>query len=187
MYEEVFRFVLGIVETQGLLRGKVVGVDSTYLRADASMKTIVRRDSGQQYDDYLKRLAQESGIDNPTAEDARRMDRTRKKKTSNADWVSKTDDDARITRLKDGRARLGYKPEHVTDLETGAILAAPVYHADVGDAASMESSLDAARENVLATVKSDCDDDEEPPAGTTLQIRKWRSSGTRATTRALCS
>lgn len=116
VYEKVFQFVLRIVDEEGLLRGKVVGVDSTYLRADASMKAIVRRDTGAQYDEYIKQLAREAGITEPTAEDARRLDRKRKKKTSNKDWMSKTDPDSRVTRLKDGRTRLGYKPEHVVDM-----------------------------------------------------------------------
>lgn len=86
VYDTLFKFVLGIVAESGLLEGKVVGVDSTYLRADASMKAITRRDSGEVYSDYIKRLAKESGIENPTIVDARRLDRKRKgKKTSNAD------------------------------------------------------------------------------------------------------
>ena len=130
VYDEVFRLVLGIVESKGLLRGKVAGVDSTYLRADASMKSIVRKDTGDDYAAYLKKLCEAQGIENPTVEDARRMDRARKgKKTSNQDWESPTDADARIVRLKDGRTRLGYKAEHVVDLETGAVVAAEVYSA----------------------------------------------------------
>src|SRR5437868_11878005 len=92
VYDQVFRLVLGIVESTGLVRGKVAGVDSTYLRADASMKTIVRKDSGDDYATYLKKLCEAEGNENPTVEDARRMDRTRKgKKTSNEDWESPTD------------------------------------------------------------------------------------------------
>lgn len=169
LYEEVFRFVLRVVEAAGLLHGKVVGVDSTYLRADASMKAIVRRDTNEKYDAYLKRLAKESGIEKPTAEDARRMDRKRKKKkTSNKNWASATDSDARIARLKDGRTRLAYKPEHVTDLESGAIVAAEVHPADVGDTASMETSLEKARENILSVTQNDDDQDGDapPPSGT---------------------
>jgi transposase len=110
VYDEVFQLVLGIVEAKGLLRGKVAGVDSTYLRADASMKSIVRKDTGSDYTTYLNKLCEAEGIDNPTVEDARRMDRARKgKKTSNKDWESPTDRDARIVRLKDGRTRLGYR------------------------------------------------------------------------------
>jgi transposase len=178
VYDEVFRHVLGIVESKGLLRGKVAGVDSTYLRADASMKTIVRKDTGDDYTTYLKKLCEAQGNEDPTVEDARRMDRKRKgKKTSNKDWESPTDADARIVRLKDGRTRLGYKAEHVVDLETGAIVAAEMYSADEADTATLRSSLEAARENVdAARVESkgddsDDDDDAPPPVAPTSEER----------------
>lgn len=167
VYDEVFRLVLGIVESKGLLRGRVAGVDSTYLRADASMKSIVRKDSGDDYTTYLKKLCEAEGVENPTVEDARRMDRKRKgKKVSNKEWESPTDAEARIVRLKDGRTRLGYKAEHVVDLETGAILAAEMYSADEADVATLRPSLEAARENVASAgndSKSDDDDDAPPP------------------------
>jgi transposase len=164
VYDEVFRLVLGIVETKGLLRGKVAGVDSTYLRADASMKTIVRKDTGDDYATYLKTLCEAQGVENPTVEDARRMDRKREgKKTSNTEWESPTDADARIVRLKDGRTRLGYKAEHVVDLDTGAIVSAELYRADESDTATLRPSLEAARE-IVAVVREEAkpDDDDEP-------------------------
>jgi transposase len=118
VYDEVFKLVLGIVEAKGVLRGKVAGVDSTYLRADASMKTIVRKDTGQSYRAYLKKLCEDQRIENPTVEDGRRIDRKRKgKRMSNKHWRSKTDADARIARLKDRRTWLAYKAEHVVDME----------------------------------------------------------------------
>ncbi len=173
VYDEVFRLVLGIVETKGLLRGKVAGVDSTYLRADASMKTIVRKRTGDDYTTYLKKLCEAQGIKNPTVEDARRMDRTRKdKKVSNKDWKSPTDADARIVKLKDGRTRLGYKAEHVVDLDTGAVVAAEVYSADETDTATLQPSLEAARKNVeAARDRHDDDDDAPPPAAPSDQPR----------------
>ena len=172
VYDAVFRLVLGIVDAKGLLRGKVAGVDSTYLRADASMKTIVRKDTGDDYATYLKKLCEAQGIENPTVEDARRMDRKREgKKTSNTEWKSPVDADARIVRLKDGRTRLGYKAEHVVDLDSGAIVAAELYRADEADTATLRPSLEVARENV-AVVRDeakpdddDHDDDAGPPAG----------------------
>jgi transposase len=176
VYEEVFRLALGIVEKKGLLRGKVAGVDSTYLRADASMKSIVRRDTGQSYQEYLKKLCQEQGIENPTVEDARRMDRKRKgKRTSNRDWKSKTDGDARVARLKDGRTRLAYKAEHVVDMQTGAVLAAEIHHADEGDTATMRANLDKARENLEAAKRDDgeergSDEDGPQPPRRTLEV-----------------
>ena len=149
VHQRAFGLILAIVNQKGLLKGRVLGVDSTYLRADASMKAIVRRDTQESYPDYVKRLAKEAGIDNPTAEDARRLDRKRKgKKTSNKDWRSTTDGDARIAKLKDGRTRLAYKPEHVVDLETGAIVGVTVHPADRADTDSVEESLEAARKNI---------------------------------------
>ena len=168
-FETMFRFVLGVVEKSGLLKGKVMGVDSTYLRADASMKAIVRRDSGEVYEDFIKRLAKEEGIPEPTVEEARRLDRKRKgKKTSNADWKSKTDEDARIARLKDGRTRLAYKSEHVVDMETGVVVAAEVYTADQCDTATLTQSLEQGRSNVeQARNDKRNDSDEEPPSAST--------------------
>lgn len=167
VYDEVFGLVLAIVDGKGLLRGRVAGVDSTYLRADASMKAIVRRDTGHSYQEYLKKLCQEQGIANPTVEDARRMDRKRKgKRTSNKEWKSKTDADARIARIKDGRTRLAYKAEHVVDMETGAVLAAEIHHADQADTSTIATNLDTARANV-DEVKNDArgSDDDGPPSG----------------------
>jgi len=152
VHQAVFALILGIVETKGLLKGRVLGVDATYLRADASMKAIVRRDTKESYPEFVTRLAAEAGVPNPTAEEARRLDRTRKgKKVSNRDWVSRTDGDARIAKLKDGRTRLAYKPEHVVDLETGALVAAVVHPADVADPASVDASLARAEANLAST------------------------------------
>lgn len=177
VHQAVFALILGIVETKGLLKGRVLGVDSTYLRADASMKAIVRRDTRESYAEFVLRLATEAGVPTPTAEDARRLDRTRKgKKTSNREWVSRTDQDARIAKLKDGRTRLAYKPEHVVDLETGAIVAAVVHGADVADPASVEASLTQAEANLQTARGGDAaaapedaaptpTEDDTPPRG----------------------
>jgi len=173
VHQAVFALILGIVESKGLLKGRVLGVDSTYLRADASMKAIVRRDTKESYLEFVTRLATEAGVPNPTAEDARRLDRKRKgKKTSNREWVSRTDHDARIAKLKDGRTRLAYKPEHVVDLETGAIVATVVHGADVADPASLDLSLERAEANLSNVAQpegsaptDDTDDDDPPPCG----------------------
>jgi transposase len=181
VYDDVFRLVLVIVEKKGLLRGKVAGVDSTYLRADASMKAIVRKDTEQSYQDYLKKLCQEQGIDNPTVDDCRRIDRKRKRKrTSNQEWKSKTDADARIARLKDGRTRLAYKAEHVVDMDTGAVLAAEIHGADSGDTSTMQENLERARQNIevaktaeVGAEKKDKDDNEPPgptPSARTIEV-----------------
>ena len=149
VHQQAFLLILSIVEQKGLLRGRVAGVDSTFLRADASMKAIVRRDTSESYPEFIKRLAEESGIKNPTEEDARRFDRSRKdKKTSNKDWKSTTDSGARIMKLKDGRTRMAYKPEHVVDLETGALVGVVVHPADQSDMATIEETLNVAQENL---------------------------------------
>jgi transposase len=169
VFETMFRLVLGVVEKSGLLKGKVMGVDSTYLRADASMKAIVRRDTAEAYQEFIKRLAKEEGIPEPTVEEARRLDRKRKgKKTSNVDWKSKTDADARIARLKDGRTRLAYKSEHVVDMDTGVVVAAEVYTADQADTTTLTESLQRGRANIeeARTEKRMDSDDEPPPANT---------------------
>ena len=175
VHQAVFALILGIVEAKGLLKGRVLGVDSTYLRADASMKAIVRRDTRESYLEFVTRLAEEAGVSTPTAEDARRLDRKRTgKKTSNREWVSRTDQDARIAKLKDGRTRLAYKPEHVVDLETGAIVAAVVHPADVADPASLEASLTQAESNLQTARRGDPEaaakdpvpkDADDPPRG----------------------
>ena len=149
VHQQAFLLILSVVEQKGLLRGRVTGVDSTFLRADASMKAIVRRDTSESYPEFIKRLAEESGIENPTEEDARRFDRSRKgKKTSNKDWKSTTDSGARIMKLKDGRTRMAYKPEHVVDLETGALVGVVVHSADRSDMATIEETLKVAQENL---------------------------------------
>lgn len=166
VHQQAFVLILGIVEQKGLLRGRVHGVDSTFLRADASMKAIVRRDTGESYPQFIKRLAEESGVEDPTEEDARRFDRSRKgKRSSNKEWESATDSGARIARLKDGRTRLAYKSEHAVDLETGAIVGVAVHSADRSDTATIEETLEVAEENVRtvhsANASEDQDDDRD--------------------------
>jgi transposase len=149
VHQKAFVLILAIVEQKGLLRGRVTGVDSTFLRADASMKAIVRRDTKESYSEFIKRLAEENGIENPTEEDARRFDQSRKgKKTSNKDWKSTTDSVARIAKIKDGRTRMAYKPEHVVDLETGAIVGVAVHQADRADTDTIEETLEVAKDNL---------------------------------------
>lgn len=141
VHEQVFARVLAIAHEKNLLRGKTVGVDSTTLEANAAMRAIVRKDTGEDYKTYLARLAKDAGIENPTDEDLRRFDRTRKKKASNEDWKSATDADSRIAKMKDGRTHLAYKAEHAVDLDSGLVLAAGVHPADQGDAATLVDSL----------------------------------------------
>jgi transposase len=130
-FEEVFRFVLNLLRERGLVRGKILGIDATTLEANAAMKSIVRKDGGEGWKDYLRQLAAAEGMENPTDEDLRRLDRRRtENKVSNQDWESPHDPDSRITKMKDGRTHLAYKAEHAVDLETEAIVAAEIQPAD---------------------------------------------------------
>ena len=150
-HEAVFTWVLTWLADHGLIKGERIGVDASTMEANAALRALVRRDSGEGYREMLRRLANESGIETPTADDLVRMDKTRKgKKLSNEDWESKSDPDARIAKMKDGRTRLGYKPEHGVDLDTGAIVAAPIHGADQGDTKTLPGTLEAAKENLEA-------------------------------------
>jgi hypothetical protein len=150
VFEAVFRFVLACGQEHGLLKGKTVAVDATFLEANAAMKSIVRRDTGENWGEYIKRLAEEEGVENPSDDDARRLDRKRKKSVSNEDWESETDPDSRIAKMKDGRTHLAYKAEHVVDLETDLVIAASVYRADHSDYDSAACTLDDANEHLAA-------------------------------------
>jgi transposase len=150
IFEAVFRFVLDCAQEQGLLKGHTVAVDATFLEANAAMKSIVRRDTGENWGEYIKRLAEEEGVENPSDDDARRLDRKRKKSVSNDEWESKTDPDSRIAKMKDGRTHLAYKAEHAVDLETDLVLAASIYRADHSDYDSAACTLDDATEHLAA-------------------------------------
>ena len=150
VFDQVFVFVLSLLEQQGLLRGKAVAIDATTLEANAAMKSIVRKDSGEDWKQYLQGLAQAEGIANPTEADLRRLDRARKdKKVSNAQWKSPTDPDSRIAKMKDGRTHLAYKAEHAVDLVSEAIVAATVTFADKSDPQSAPVTLSLAEANLV--------------------------------------
>jgi hypothetical protein len=150
IFEAVFRFVLECAQEHGLLKGKTVAVDATFLEANAAMKSIVRRDTGEGWGEYIKRLAEEEGVEDPSDEDARRLDRKRKKSVSNEEWASKTDPESRIAKMKDGRTHLAYKAEHAVDLDTDLVVAASVYRADHSDSESAANTLDDANEHLAA-------------------------------------
>jgi transposase len=151
VHDKVFTWVLKLLNERGLIKGERVGVDASTIEANAALRTIVRRDTGEGYREMLTRMAKESGIETPTAEDLIRLDRNRKGKTlSNADWQSATDPDARIAKLKDGRTHLAYKPEHAMDLDTGAVVAAEVHVADQGDTKTLAGTLASAAEHLAA-------------------------------------
>src|SRR5882672_7191382 len=149
VHESVFGWVLKLVAEQGLVKGKRIGVDASTMEANAALRTIVRREDGRTYREMLTRMAKESGIDTPTADDLVRIDRNRKgKKLSNEEWTSKTDPEAKIAKLKDGRTHLAYKPEHAVDLDTGIIVAAALHPADQGDTPTIEGTLTVAEKNL---------------------------------------
>ena len=131
-HEKVFALVLAVAQEKGLLRGKTVAVDSTTLEANAAMRSIVRKDTGEGYKEYLKRLMAEQGVENPTDDEVRRFDRKREKKGSNKEWQSPADPDSRITKMKDGTTHLAYKAEHAVDLDSGLVVAAAVYSVGEG-------------------------------------------------------
>jgi transposase len=150
VFDQVFVFVLSLLEEKGLLRGKAVAIDATTLEANAAMKSIVRKDTGEDWKEYLRGLAKAEGIENPTEEDLRRLDRGRKdKKVSNAQWESPTDRDSRIAKMKDGRTHLAYKAEHAVDLASEAIVATTVTFADKSDPQSGPVTLSLAEANLV--------------------------------------
>ena len=149
VHENVFAFVLKLADGHGLLSGKTVGVDSTLLEANAAMKSLQRRDSGDDYKQYLRKLAAEAGLENPTPEELIRFDKKRKGKTmANADWESPADPDSKIAKMKDGTTHLAYKAEHVVDLQSDLVLAAEVYPADQTDGNTVAASVLAAELNL---------------------------------------
>jgi transposase len=149
VHEQVFAFVLGIAQKKKLLRGKTVAVDATTLEANAAMKSIVRKDSGEDWKEYLKRLMAEEGIENPTDEEIRRFDKKRKKKVSHKEWESPADPDSRIAKMKDGTTHLAYKAEHTVDLDSEFVLAAAVHAADQADSATLVDSILRAQVNLV--------------------------------------
>ena len=157
--EEVFAFLLKMACDRKLIAGTQVGVDATTLEANAAMKSIVRRDTGEDWKQYLKRLMVEEKVieedDEPSDDELRRYDRSRKvKKVSNQDWKSLSDDDARIIKMKDGRTHLGYKAEHTVDFEGEFILAATVREGTIPDTATLAIAIADAQVN-LARAGSD--------------------------------
>jgi transposase len=140
-HREVFGWVLGVLADRGLVQGQRIAIDATTLEANAAMRSIVRRDTGESYNDFLGGLAKASGIETPTREDLVRLDRKRKKRTSNKDWKSPADEDARVTKMKDGRTHLAHKAEHAVDLDTGAVVAVTLQAADQGDTTTLAETL----------------------------------------------
>ena len=156
-HERVFTWVLERLAKGGLLLGKTIGIDATTLEANAAMRSIVRRDTGASYEEFLKGLAKASGIKTPTREALARLDRRRKNKASNDDWKSPSDPDAKITKMKDGRTHLAHKAEHAVDMDTGAIVAVTVQGADEGDTRTIGETLEEAEEQIAAVNEKEGD------------------------------
>src|SRR5439155_285929 len=147
-HRAVFTWVQERLVEAGLLKGKTVAIDATTLEANAAMRSIVRRVTKETYQEFLTRLAQASGIETPTRDDLARLDRKRKKKTSNKDWTNPYDPDAKVAKMKDGRTHLAHKAEHAVDLETGAIVAVTLQGADAGDTTTIVETATAAADQI---------------------------------------
>src|ERR1700726_3151074 len=158
-HQRIFRWVLERLAQGGLIKGKTIGVDSTTLEANAAMKSIVRRDTGESYNEYLKRVATAEGVDANDPSAVRRMDRKRAKKMSNQDWESPSDGEAEITKRKDGGKALAYKVENAVDMETGAIVAVTTHGGATADTATVKETVIEAGIAVAERVTA------EPPEG----------------------
>jgi len=169
VHQHVFTWVLGVLASNGLLKGKTIGVDATTLEANAALRSLVRRDDGQAYNDYLIALAKASGIETPTRTDLARLDRKRPKKGSNAEWVNSHEPDARISKMKNGATDMAHKVEHAVDMDTGAVVGISLHGGNVHDTKSVGATLDAAATNLvetrenLARERGDDDDDPDSP------------------------
>ena len=146
-HKAVFRWFVGVLGEEGLIEGQSIAIDATTLEANAAMRSIRRRDDGRRYEEYLRDLAQAEGLENPTREQLARMDRRRNKKASNQEWMSPTDADARIAKMKDGRTHLAHKAEHAVDLSSGAVVAITLQAADLGDTTTIGDTLQEAQAN----------------------------------------
>lgn len=143
-HQSVFTWVLKVVANEGLMKGNTIGIDATTLEANAALRSIVRRENGETYEEFLKKLAKEAGIETPTREQLAKMDRKRKKRMSNEEWMNPHDPDAKITKMKDGSTHLAHKAEHAVDMETGAVVAVTLQGADQGDTTTYVETLTAA-------------------------------------------
>src|ERR1700741_4943015 len=156
-HREVFGWVLGVLADRGLLKGQRIAIDATTLEANAAMRSIVRRDTGESYEEFLRGLAKASGIATPTREDLARLDRKRKKRTSNTEWKSPADEDARVAKMKDGRTHLAHKAEHAVDLDTGAVVAVTLQAADKGDTTTLDETLCEAGEQLAEQIRREAE------------------------------
>jgi transposase len=164
-HRAVFTWVLKVLARHKMLRGSTLAIDATTLEANAALRSIVRRLTGESYQDFLKKLAAESGIETPTREQLAKLDRDRKNKGSNEDWVNPHDRDAKIAKMKDGRTHLAHKSEHAVDTETGAIVAVTLQAADLGDTQTLGQTLSEAAAQLAAVAQDPASNDELAPGG----------------------
>jgi transposase len=153
-HNAVFQMILLALRETGLIKGKTIGVDATTLEANAALRSIVRKDTGQSYQAYLEQLAKNAGIENPTRGDLAKLDRKRAKKGSNKEWEHPHDPEAKIAKMKDGSTHLAHKAEHVVDLETGALLGVSLHEADKGDTQTVVPSVEAAFGQLSGAIES---------------------------------
>jgi transposase len=151
-HQEVFTWVLKLLAKHELIDGKTVGIDATTLEANAAMRSIIRRDTKESYDEFLTRLAKASGIETPTREDLAKIDKKRKNKASNDDWEHPHDPDAKIAKMKDGSTHLAHKAEHAVDMTTGAVLAVMLQAADLGDTTTVMETVLETTKNIAAVL-----------------------------------
>jgi transposase len=156
-HRQVFAWVLGLLADAGFVKGKRIGIDATTLEANAALRSIVRQDNGESYEEFLKGLARQSGVETPTREDLARVDRKRKKKGSNQEWVNPHDRDARITKMKDGRTHLAHKAEHAVDMDTGAVVAVTLQEAHLGDTTTVKETLAEAGATVAGLIEREAE------------------------------
>jgi transposase len=156
-HRQVFAWVLELLADAGLVKGKRIGIDATTLEANAALRSIVRRDNAESYEEFLTGLARQSGVATPTREDLARVDRKRKKKGSNREWVNPHDRDARITKMKDGRTHLAHKAEHAVDMDTGAVVAVTLQEAHLGDTTTVKETLAEAGATVAELIEREAE------------------------------
>jgi transposase len=164
-HRQVFVWVLSMLAEEGLLKGNTVAIEGTTLEANAALRSIVRRDSGEACDEFLKGLAKESGIDTPTREQLAKLDRKRKKKGSHDDWKNPHDPDAQITKMKDGSTHLAHKAEHAVDLETSAVLAVTLQPATAGDTSTLHETLAQCGEHIREVAAANNEAEQLNPEG----------------------
>ena len=179
-HNEVFTWILKLLAKEDLLKGKTIGIDATTLEANAALRSIVRRDTGEDYNEFLTGLAKSSGIETPTKSDLIKIDKTRKNKGSNQDWKNPHDGDARIAKMKDGRTHLAHKAEHGVDLETGAIISVTLQPADRGDCDSLDETLDTTVEMLAGVVESEYAEEKtsDYPLAETVTDKGYHSNRT---------